>query len=338
MTLIASSLSDRWILQVSDRRITDDQQKVWDPSSNKTVIFLANDGVAVLGYSGRAFIDGITTDTWIARQLGGEVFEPDVDPRDVHAAYVERIGPPLQFRLGDSLRRLSLAHATSWAGLARGADRSQPVTISVVGWRMGRGNIAHPFYCSIREGRGLSALPVYEPHTRGAPARTHFQPHLDPRIRAEFDATSGRGNSSDVNFMALLSHKAIFDSSQLSSLVGPDVLIVVIPHPELGKRLGIFGYHADPTFVARSSTEIDPRSLSRSPWIVSPYGYSPPCENEGSLEAQFNVGSWRFQFKRPSVPDARSFDAPAGVVRPMARRQQIPMPPETSQAPPQTID
>jgi hypothetical protein len=62
------------VIQVGDRRVTQRETpgapaRIFDPQSNKQVVFLCDDAVAVVGYSGAAFLDELPTDHVIAEAL-----------------------------------------------------------------------------------------------------------------------------------------------------------------------------------------------------------------------------------------------------------------------------
>ena len=69
MTLLISCLTSKYIVAVSDRRLTTPKGKVVDDAANK-VIFFAPD--ALFSYTGIAEISGTRTDEWIADQLIGQ--------------------------------------------------------------------------------------------------------------------------------------------------------------------------------------------------------------------------------------------------------------------------
>ena len=69
----------RWrAFHVSDRLLTQSvgttenpRYQEFDPLSNKTVVLRTPDAFVVFGYSGRAYLDGMPTDSWIAQSLMG---------------------------------------------------------------------------------------------------------------------------------------------------------------------------------------------------------------------------------------------------------------------------
>jgi len=67
MTLILSVVTRNYVVQVSDRRLTDaNTGRPLDESANKAVVFC---GHFVFGYTGLAQIDSLKTDMWLAERL-----------------------------------------------------------------------------------------------------------------------------------------------------------------------------------------------------------------------------------------------------------------------------
>src|SRR4051794_23401448 len=75
MTLILSVAGPIGVVQVSDRLtsfVSGGRRRPHDPLANKTVLFLAKDAVAALSYTGKAYLDGIPTDQWMAERIRGD--------------------------------------------------------------------------------------------------------------------------------------------------------------------------------------------------------------------------------------------------------------------------
>ena len=72
MTLIADFTSRYAVIQMSDTLVSLNRQppNEWDPRFNKTVIYLASDALVSISYSGLAYINQISTDSFIDRVLG----------------------------------------------------------------------------------------------------------------------------------------------------------------------------------------------------------------------------------------------------------------------------
>lgn len=68
MTLVISVSTPAYALHVSDRLVSKGGRP-HDPLANKTVVVRASDGLLVIGYTGLAFCDGRTTDSWIANVI-----------------------------------------------------------------------------------------------------------------------------------------------------------------------------------------------------------------------------------------------------------------------------
>lgn len=61
-------------MQVSDRRVTQEvgsRVRILEPNANKNLVLVLKDAVVALGYSGRAELQGVRTDTWIAEKITG---------------------------------------------------------------------------------------------------------------------------------------------------------------------------------------------------------------------------------------------------------------------------
>jgi hypothetical protein len=84
VTLILSQLSHRFVIQVSDRLVSQPVRgsapRRFDSKANKTIVYIAPDAAVSMSYAGLAYIDGIPTDQWIANVLRGEEY-PDSEPR-----------------------------------------------------------------------------------------------------------------------------------------------------------------------------------------------------------------------------------------------------------------
>ena len=68
MNLILTFASAFYVMHVGDRLVTV-TAKEFDPVANKNVIYLERDAVATIGYTGRAYVDQIPTDQWLAEKL-----------------------------------------------------------------------------------------------------------------------------------------------------------------------------------------------------------------------------------------------------------------------------
>jgi hypothetical protein len=138
MTLVLS-LVTRWrAFHVSDRLLTqkagdlaNPDYKEFDAFSNKTVILRTPDALTVCGYSGRAYIDNMPTDSWIAQSfmgtsLGGGEFVWHLS------------GGPPPVSLSKSIWRLKTDCDAALARLPESERRQSPLRINIAGWRNDR--------------------------------------------------------------------------------------------------------------------------------------------------------------------------------------------------------
>ena len=68
MTLIISQASEGFGLQVSDRLVNRGGVPI-DQIANKSILYVARDGIVAFSYTGIAFIEQTLTDQWLAAKL-----------------------------------------------------------------------------------------------------------------------------------------------------------------------------------------------------------------------------------------------------------------------------
>jgi hypothetical protein len=153
MTLIVSRIMRNWVTQASDRLITrssNGRVENVDPSSNKTVIFEATDGIACVSFTGLAVLEGVPTDHWIAERLWGA-------PLDVAAGQLAASRPVRKHDMKTGIELVAGALDAAYAAAPLGYA-SVDLTIAVAGWRMRRGHY-RPFFLVIthyqRDGHSL---------------------------------------------------------------------------------------------------------------------------------------------------------------------------------------
>lgn len=82
MTLVLTLVTTRYVVQVADRLVTTDGKR-FDPTSNKSLIYLGRNAIVAIAYSGLAYLEGIPTDEWIAQTLWGRKLPRRDDGRAV---------------------------------------------------------------------------------------------------------------------------------------------------------------------------------------------------------------------------------------------------------------
>ena len=130
MTQIFGVVTRMYVFHVSDRLLT---QRVgqaiveFDRNSNKSVVFLAKDAHVVASYTGRAYLDGIPTDTFIARSLLGMSLPQS-------GAFISVGRPQSWTDIGRSVERLRQELSCAFQRLTIN-ERSMDFQISILGWR-----------------------------------------------------------------------------------------------------------------------------------------------------------------------------------------------------------
>ena len=95
MTLILSFLTQEYVVQVSDRRLTDARTgQLVEDDSNKAVLFC---GRMAFGYTGLAQLEGVATDLWLTKVLSAPECKSLSDA-----------GRTIQLRATDSFRHIHL--------------------------------------------------------------------------------------------------------------------------------------------------------------------------------------------------------------------------------------
>ena len=138
MTLVMSLVSSAFVLQVSDRLVSQQwvyqdgtsRYRPFDVLSNKSILFLAKDALVSISYSGTAFIRGMPTDVWLARAL-----HPPLGAK-----------PRFAFQAGDDYKSEPLYTAVARLGERLLTDfgampperREQGLYLEIVGYRWSR--------------------------------------------------------------------------------------------------------------------------------------------------------------------------------------------------------
>ena len=129
MTQILGVVTRKCVFHVSDRllsRRTLHSVQPFNPNSNKAVIFCATDAQVIASYTGRAFLDHMPTDTFIAQSLLGRALSG--------GAFLGVGCPSTWTDLGRSVERLRQDLSAAFRRLSS-ADRVESFEVSVLGWR-----------------------------------------------------------------------------------------------------------------------------------------------------------------------------------------------------------
>lgn len=269
MTQILTRASRRYVMQVSDRLVTRDGSP-FDPLANKSLVLATINGVVVLSYTGRAFLDGVPTDQWIAEVLRGERFERSRKPPA--CTFGSSLAQP---DLGRSLARIKqavtdvrltdavpLQHIGKWYG--------ELFEISYAGWQWNRKCRSRPIMGTITKPRGtLNASLEYEPRSELASGKLAFS------VVPSGHATREEFAALDKTLFGLLPEATesalvlkIRQIAKVTTTVGSDCLSILIPRPIVGpiyvNYLPLCTSHA---VVVGKTTEARIQ-VAYSPWML----------------------------------------------------------------------
>lgn len=129
VTLILSSISPKFALQVSDRLVVSKYLgKIKDHNrlANKTIVLRTFDAIVCIGFAGLAYLDGIPTDQWLVERILGDegCLKDNFGIRFGFNSNVKNIGFIIE-KIKDEIFTTKVKHIDS-AGLE----------ISIVGWQI----------------------------------------------------------------------------------------------------------------------------------------------------------------------------------------------------------
>lgn len=272
MTQVLACASLHQAIHVSDRLVTLRAGALpYDGFANKALILVAENGVAVMGYTGEAFLDSVPTDQWIAEILRGARFERARKPPACHFGSGLRF-PDLGRNLAIIRQALTDLRLTSALPLRKFADWYRSAfEISFVGWQWYRKATSRPIAGTIsKPTRSLEASLCYfrrAPLACGNLAFTAVPSGNATRdeFRTLYEGLLGLPPDQVENaLVAFIQHL-----SRTNPTVGSDCMSVRIPRPFFGP---IYVRYVSPRIT---STRIHGTSaaitvpVAFSPWILS---------------------------------------------------------------------
>jgi hypothetical protein len=206
MTLILSALTQDFVVQVSDRRLTDLATGApKNESANKAIVCC---GHVVFGYTGLADINREKTDQWFGRTFLGGVSAQAAIERVRDSATQVFSAVPLRWRM----------HA--FVGV--GWSRSRPILVVVSNFLDADGNTAQV----ARDTFSIDAVRI------SAPLRIHSAgQRLDRKVSAELVRNAKRAikRGGGANSVARLLVEQVRQVAQVNQKVGEDVMVSIIP-------------------------------------------------------------------------------------------------------------
>ncbi len=304
MTLVLSAHKRDTVFQVGDRLVSvalGSRLQPWDVMTNKTVVYLGTDGIAAIGFSGRARLEGKRTDLWIVEQLVGM----DLDD-DGSLVFFDGGRGPKSVYVALGIIREEAERAFS----ALRGQRHTRHSFVFSGWQRRRRNEAQPFLWRLDNVPSQPERFAMTNLLRDSPDWLH---RISLTPVGTFDETDMdellgdlKGGHSRDSFERRLVEAIRRTASKLPG-VGRDCLSVQIrPDADPSVRIRFM-----PMSEAVFSTKDDqgkPRSLSYvfSPWLVGDGAAMPPNLMVGH-PGMFGVGGLTCAFESPITADTPGY-------------------------------
>jgi hypothetical protein len=308
MTLILTFGTPRYIIQVSDRFVTQGQ-RLFDPVSNKTVIYYAKNAIVSIGYSGLAYLEDVPTDQWIAQKMRGEDRYPESEPGKPPAMISGRAQHWL-----DIGRSMELIRHDCGEVFSRVAPQVRPrQQFAIAGWQWrcrGRRGMARPIVCEVGNSEEPSGRHVFRAEC--GPRYWHWEgrnrlflswiPDCNPLSASEMsnleDELKRTWPSPDASGRLLV--ETIRLAARKSSSVGPDCMCVFMPPPSAGIVDVSYVSARQPRALVTGGEKPLSLPVTFTPWLVGPDSVVAPSMLVGSLSG--NLGPITVSIRGPEGP------------------------------------
>jgi hypothetical protein len=303
MTLILTMASSLEVLHVSDRQVTFRETGIiHSPVENKTIILVARDTAAVFGYTGSAYVNGRSTDEWLAEIIA---------ERPVAQGLAQTGGRQQPLSLNRVLWRIREA-------LRNGAlPAGGVITIAVAGFRRRRGR-ATPFLAEISWPPTFAESSFHMRRPRSLQQTACISSVGDPPGSDELMATIREGAAAESSVRAGLV-KALRRRATQSDWVGPNLMAVRICHPSIRRIEWEFLPAERHEAVLRSPDREVRFEAYHSPWIITERQILAPAVGTGHFTIQ--ARGWIIEpIERPNG------SAPSGILFAVTRQDRVPAP------------
>ncbi|MER2535766.1 MAG: hypothetical protein ABTQ31_11445 [Rhizobiaceae bacterium] len=279
MTVIITYVSHWFSVSVSDRRVTlAASGAVHDDQANKVLLVRTEDAIVTIGYTGSAYVAGIPTDEWLARQI-----VPSLEP-----------GPPsLSMRRHAIPQRLNEVVARIIVAVRQRSrfDRSfHSVEIGVGGCRDHRGDL-WPFFVGINKPKQSSSVSFWAFPER--PDRNYgkfyvwvsggwgqYKRAIFARMMTALEKINPAHDHSPEGVVDVL-RDALLDFSNGEQSIGTDMMVVMTTPSRRKVEIWSEGERQEWDDVAgriASKYSAMVHTISYSPWIIGHQTVAPPMQ------------------------------------------------------------
>lgn len=301
-------------MQVADRlvsTVSGHSVSPRDPQSNKSILFLATNGIAAISYAGLAYIGDLPTDVWLAEQLIGSPVRkhPDGTPFGL------RVGPPVKpwLDIGLALKRISAALADA-ASNPRNADlRQHSVYVVASGWLWYRRKLPRPILSRIAWSPPL----VNEIESVNRSRALQFV--VAPTPDGYLSDSEVKGLGERLRHRGLLEDAVADLVNQIrvvaarESAVGADCMAISISPPILGAMHVLVQYLPATPSLAMLQSDVTSASVpvSFTPWILAPTMFMAPQIMTAGTRSGCSLGPYTVDIRGPA---ASPEDLPPGLI------------------------
>ena len=310
MTLILGQLSHAFVLQVTDRLVTDQRSTVLpDFLANKNVIYFARDAVVSIGYTGVAYIGDLPTDYWIAGKLSGADITQRFNFMSRETSQMFDIGQALSF-LARELEKSEVATGDlgfelvmvgwQWKPSRRARAERPPVPIvkELTKFQGGEFRQAErpPRHWYWKNGLYLTAHPglLFETMDK-----------MMTRLRTEVPRKcAGQPIEKTISLAEEILVDAVRSVSSNNKQVGPNCMSVALfpPHRSPLARVTFYPQDVHLACVTGSDFKSPPLSAAYTPWIIGPNIIHQPSVHVGPGSWDIPVGEFTVQLNGPHSP------------------------------------
>jgi hypothetical protein len=314
MTLIISQASEGFGLQMSDRLVKRSGVPI-DQIANKSILYVARDGIVAFSYTGTAFIEQTATDQWLAAKLTGYPYVRVRRPPMLRTGNL-----PNWLHVGPAMRLLSQELSSAFKSPRMSSDaRSMAFEVVAVGWQWWKAQKRYrPILAGMEKPETASQIKHWHERHFGP---NFFRASVTPQancklvdmetLRLKFKAIRSADDAEAAMVEAIRNA-----SARAASYIGPDCMSILIEHPSNRRaRVRYIGAQAQAEITSKS----DPKQriilpAAFSPWLIGPSLTHAPSVMAG--ESTVEMGGWQVLLEAPKLtgPGVRSFSG--SITRP----------------------